>query len=588
MLSCGPKLWTTIEEDAFLKALLPGYNRCRHQKLYRNFWINTFRIPAEGDLTPDQKEIVGLAITKRKEVIKHWFRWQTSTARLAHSGNSRTVLNLDDTFGGGGALRGSRAPQEVEVYSQYHYNARVKAAADTAIKAEGITSRGEKLSKRKEVTHIMYATEDDAIRTKVKQKHAEVLAKWKCDRELVKAGSVEEIDNDAKIQAFNELGSHLDRIFRHLSYKTGGLKFTCIAGRCNPSTGEVVVVDFHLGETDTGAEFSACYSGFLDIQVAYADFVKEAVGMSLANEEALAQALAVNEDVDKQTYEDEDRNIFDDHIPQELAPIQDFLLGLQLEATPHVDLDTGTLATAGEWSIDHLHTESDALLFEELDYSFLGMDEITNMIAMLSVPNVTDHGGNVYHYSPIDIPYEYPTTASTPSNLFPIQDFDCYELADLFQDISYDSGGLLEPVIPPPGFPSPSTTLHNVLPCDPHLPMVPDMQAGTPVPQSPAPWMLLPPLPNGTAGGATTGTATGASGDLNSLTAEQPKGPRHTSCRHVPSKREQALNVIGSSNARICAATGVMEGKENGPTFSPTKRKAKPINQQANKKQKRG
>jgi hypothetical protein len=36
---------------------------------------------------------------------------------------------------------------------------------------------------------------------------------------------------------------------------------------------------FHLGETDTGAEFSACYPEFSDVQVAYADFVKDAVGM---------------------------------------------------------------------------------------------------------------------------------------------------------------------------------------------------------------------------------------------------------------------------------------------------------------------
>lgn len=76
----------------------------------------------------------------------------------------------------------------------------MKAAADTAIEAGGISSRGEKLSKRKEVTRIMYATEDDAIRTEVKQKHTEVLAKWKYDREQVKAGFVVEVDNDAKIQ----------------------------------------------------------------------------------------------------------------------------------------------------------------------------------------------------------------------------------------------------------------------------------------------------------------------------------------------------------------------------------------------------
>lgn len=106
----------------------------------------------------------------------------------------------------------------------------------------------------------MYAKEGDEIRTEVKQKHEEVLARWKHNCELAKAGLVEEVDNDTKIQyallardslfcsdgshrAFDELGSHLDCIFRHLSHKTGGLKFTCIAGGHNPSTGEVIVVE---------------------------------------------------------------------------------------------------------------------------------------------------------------------------------------------------------------------------------------------------------------------------------------------------------------------------------------------------------
>jgi hypothetical protein len=44
-------------------------------------------------------------------------------------------------------------------------------------------------------------------------------------------------------RAFNELGPHLDRVFRYLSHKTGGLKFSCIAGGRNPSTGEIVVIE---------------------------------------------------------------------------------------------------------------------------------------------------------------------------------------------------------------------------------------------------------------------------------------------------------------------------------------------------------
>ncbi|KAG1817165.1 uncharacterized protein BJ212DRAFT_1480393 [Suillus subaureus] len=434
----GPKSWMTIEEEVFLREQLPEYNRCWHQKLYGKFWIDTFHQffkiwpkstrlhqnidPAEGDLTPDQKQIVGLAIIKHKEVIKCWFRWQTSTVHLAHSGNSHSVLNLDDTFGGGVVSEGVGPHRKLKW---------------------GISSCCEKLSKWKEVTHIMYATEDDAICTEVKQKHTEMLTKWKNDRELFKSGFIMEVDNDAKIQAFDELGSHLDHVFCHLSHKMGGLKFTCIAGGRNPSTGEVVVVDFHLGETDTGAEFSSCYSGFLDVQVAYADFMKEAVAHDdkmwlLVNEEGLTRALTVSKDVDEQTFEDEDmnigdeqtyedkdRNIGNDYIPQELLPfIRDFPAGLQ--GVPHVDLDTGTPATAGEWSdINQLHTKGHALLLEELDASLVQMDEITNT---LSVLNVTDYGGDAYFSPPFDIPNEYPAAVSAPGNFWPVQGLDLYDL----------------------------------------------------------------------------------------------------------------------------------------------------------------
>ncbi|KAG1876719.1 hypothetical protein DFJ58DRAFT_836002 [Suillus subalutaceus] len=605
MVHCGPKSWATVEEDAFLKALLPEYIRARHWKMYDNFWTNTFQsffhqwpermhlhhdgIPTEGDLTPHEKDIVRLAIKQRRVVIKHWFRWQTNTAHLAHSGKSRSVLNLDDTLSREmDGLRGSRAPQEVEIYSQYHYDTCVKAAANSAITAGGIYSRGDKLSKRKEITRITYAKEGDSIRTKVKQKHKEVLAKWKQDHELAKAG------------AFNELGSHLDHVFRHLSHKMGGLKFTCIAGGRNPSTGEVVVVDFHLGETDTGADFSAC-SGFSDVQVAYADFMKEAVAhndnmQSLVNEEASAQAPVFNKDVDERTYEYSSKD-GDDEDGQDASMVQQTYEGSKEDGDICGDKD-GRDATIGlyhipredfsvglqgydldpEWfNIDHLHTKSDALLSEESDPSVLGMD-FTNMIAALSVPNTTNQDGGTCPPSQTDASFEHPATASAPDELGSVEVPDYYELAQFFQslDLLNDNGVLLQSTIP--HLLPPAAALHDELL---HLPAVPDARAASPLPQSAAPQMLSPRLPNGTTSNITTGPALSTSGRLNPLTtnSEQPNGPHRTACRHIPSTREQALNAIGSSKAHVCA----MEGKENeGTTFPSMKRKAKPTNEQVN------
>lgn len=101
---------------------------------------------------------------------------------------------------GGDELKGTRALQEVEVYSQCHYETCVKDAADAAIVAAGANSRGEKLSKRKEVTRIKYASEDKDVRTEIKKKHQDTLEKWKQGRELAKVGFMEEVTNDTKIQ----------------------------------------------------------------------------------------------------------------------------------------------------------------------------------------------------------------------------------------------------------------------------------------------------------------------------------------------------------------------------------------------------
>ncbi|KAG1799613.1 hypothetical protein EV424DRAFT_1352281 [Suillus variegatus] len=409
----------------------------------------------------------------------------------------------------------------------------MKAAADSAITTGGISSRGNKLAKRKEVTHIMYAKEGDEIRTEVKQKHEEVLARWKHNCELAKAGLVEEVDNDTKIH-------------------------------------------FHLGETDTGADFSASCSGFLNVQVAYADFVKKAVAhddnmQSLVNEKASAQALVASKDTNKcedsnhdgNIFDDEDRNVWDDedrqdatiglyNIPQEFTPVLDFSVGLQ-----GVDLDTS------EWfnlNVDCLYNESDVLLqFQELDPS---------------AP---------FLLNPL---FEYPTTIASAS--VPVQDLDYYQLTQFFQDLNLQNNGALDFTVPPPlaleftilpplaleftvpPLLPPAAALHHQLP-DPS--MVPGTRATTPLPQSTALQMLLPQLPS-TPAEVTAGTP------LNTATKRSlPYGASSPTC-------EQALNAIGSSKAHVCAMMGAQEGKENdGITLSSTKCKAKLTNQHINNHQ---
>ncbi|KAG1776737.1 hypothetical protein EV702DRAFT_1045783 [Suillus placidus] len=286
----GPKTWTTPEEEVFLQSQLPAYIACQATKVYHDFWNTMSRkflshwpervhltdIPQDVELSDIQKSRVAQAILKRQSTLKNWFRWRTNVACLARSGGSGGVLRLDTTLAGGDEMRGTRAPQEVEVYSQMHYEDRVKADADALIASETVTSQPEE------------------IKAEVRRRHQVALEKWRQSRELNKAGIVEEVDDETKTKAFLELAGHLDCVFRHLSHKTGGLKFTCIAGGRNPVTGEAVVLDlpslsFHIGDTAEGVDFSAHYPKFTDVQAAYATFVNEALAHD-DNMEVLARA----------------------------------------------------------------------------------------------------------------------------------------------------------------------------------------------------------------------------------------------------------------------------------------------------------
>jgi hypothetical protein len=128
-----------------------------------------------------------------------WFRWQTNAARLTRTSGARGVLSFDSTLPGG-ELRGVRAPQEIEVYSQMYYNQRVKESADKAIADESITSRGSKLLRRREITMEKYETETDVVKEKVKKRYRKVMKKMAKARKDAKAGIRQELDAITKVK----------------------------------------------------------------------------------------------------------------------------------------------------------------------------------------------------------------------------------------------------------------------------------------------------------------------------------------------------------------------------------------------------
>ncbi|KAG1774212.1 hypothetical protein EV702DRAFT_1200463 [Suillus placidus] len=599
-------------------ARLPDYIRCQPTRHYNDFIVNTNLaflakwperaclhgqgIPAEGLLTPQQDAIVKIATEKRKTAIVRWYRWITNAARLARSGNSNVALDLAVTMSGGDELKGTRAPQEVEVYSQCHYETRVKDAADAAIVAAGATSRGEKLSKRKEVTRIKYASENKDVRIEIKKKHQDALEKWKQGRELAKAGFMEEVTNDTKIQAFNELGPHLNRVFRYLSHKTGGLKFSCIAGGRNPSTGEIVVIDFHLGETDTGAAFSACYPGFSDVQAAYANFSKQAIAH---DENMLALGKSADsdmsaktpidsepseetdrEDQDQVTQDEEDkdqndegeRNLVGDFRMEwlndlyHIGPQEDN----QMELLKDIGLDTDVQAMSR--TSPSLSDEATTLSsFENFNLWTTDMEGFDNRLTVFENSfhlNLVDTSLDTSFHQPQHNSFHYASPHFDFGNFAAEQNPD-YPIENFFFNASYPYGDQtslpVEPVlsvVAPHNAPSPLAS--NIptpdIPSSPVVTLLPAPPANVQCHQANNKQMN-----NNAVGRPTTGLTDEGQSD---------EAPRCTARRHVPSNRVQVLNAIGSSNARVCVTT--REAKENDvllPVTPAAKRKAKSINQ---------
>ncbi|KAG1838728.1 hypothetical protein DFJ58DRAFT_845959 [Suillus subalutaceus] len=230
----GPKPWATAEQEKFLLSLLSEYIICQKAKVYMVFFLDMW-VAFEAQWPEHQHAIMGVPLEGNLTEV------QTKILTKAKS-SRKTIL----------------------------YNERMKEEADAAIKAKGITTHGQKLAKWKDLTCTKYAAEDDSIKAEVQERHQESPSK---------AGFIPEVEQEEQIKAFSELGAHLDCIFRHLSHKTGGLKFTCIAWGRNPATGGIVVLDYHLRETEMGDEFSAEYTGFSEVQTAYASFVELALSL---------------------------------------------------------------------------------------------------------------------------------------------------------------------------------------------------------------------------------------------------------------------------------------------------------------------
>lgn len=97
-------------------------------------------------------------------------------------------------------MKGTRAPQKMDIYLNKFYSKKIKHVADEAIRAQSVTERGPKLNKRRDVIRQMYAKESDEVKAKIEKKYAKTKARYAKARRNLKNGKSSKIDDATKIK----------------------------------------------------------------------------------------------------------------------------------------------------------------------------------------------------------------------------------------------------------------------------------------------------------------------------------------------------------------------------------------------------
>ncbi|KAG1797298.1 hypothetical protein EV424DRAFT_1352801 [Suillus variegatus] len=287
-----PRKWTSKEQEEFLTSMLGEFRMRAAEKKYEEFWKKVNKLffekwperracfgdlPADHVLTPDQVKDLASAVESREEQLATWYRWRKNPARLGRMSGVKGALKFDAVLAGGVELKGTRAPQKMDIYSYKYYGEKVKDTADAEIRAQNVTDCGPKLNKHREVTRRLYSEECEDVKNKVERRYQKAKAKYAKARLCQKSGKMPRNDDATKIKAIHELGPMLDRILKYLAHATGGWKFTILMGGKDPSTGEVSVFNYHIGELESGAQFDQTYANFDAVQGAFLAFVKDAL-----------------------------------------------------------------------------------------------------------------------------------------------------------------------------------------------------------------------------------------------------------------------------------------------------------------------
>jgi hypothetical protein len=108
------------------------------------------------------------------------------------------VLKFDTVLAGGVEMRGTRAPQKMDIYFNKFYEKKINHIADKAIREQNITERGPKLNKRHDIIRQMYVEESEEIKAKIERKYSKTKAKYAKTRSNLKKRKAPKVNDSTK------------------------------------------------------------------------------------------------------------------------------------------------------------------------------------------------------------------------------------------------------------------------------------------------------------------------------------------------------------------------------------------------------
>ncbi|KAG1786547.1 uncharacterized protein HD556DRAFT_1449637 [Suillus plorans] len=344
----------------------------KYKRKYEDFWsdinIKFFEhwpernalfgdLPDNEVLTPEQNEDLAQAVAETKKQLITWYRWQTNLSCLGRRNGVRGVLKFDTVLAGGVEMKGTCAPQKMDIYSSKFYEKKIKHVADKAIQEQNITKRGPKLNKRRDIVRQMYMAESEEVKAKIERKYSKAKAKYAKTRTNLQKKKAPKVDEETKTKAICELGPMLDRILQYLGHIMGGWKFTMLMGGHDPSTGKVSVFNYHIGELESSAQFDQAYNNFDSMQSTFLSFVKDAIVF----DSAFSHEADSVEDLDDSIDED-DKDTSSDSVAGDDSGVHEssWDQGLYRMDEPDDSL-TGITMASSDHTITSLLSSSDAL-----------------------------------------------------------------------------------------------------------------------------------------------------------------------------------------------------------------------------------